>query len=111
MHGFVYESLDSAYSSLGCIYPHGSDYLLYDDSPPDAEEKPWLRARAVPFPTYFDKIYKEISSLKLVPLPAAGNFGPAIGTSQDPEAKVSPTQSLMRPSAPFIVGFVMCVRF
>lgn len=72
----------------GCIYPHGDDYYLYDDAPRDAEQKPWLGAKAVSFQTYFDKIYKEISSLKLVPAPAAGNFGHAICAPKDLGAKV-----------------------
>jgi len=73
----------------GCIYPHGTDYSLYSDAPSIVEEKPWLGAKPVSFQRYFDKIYKEISTLKFVPVPAAGNFGPAICAPKDSEAAVS----------------------
>lgn len=74
----------------GCIYPHGDDYFLYDEAPRAAVgRKPWLRARAVSFPMFFDTIYRDISSLKFVPVPAAGNFGPAICAPKDLEAAVS----------------------
>ncbi|KAF9876131.1 hypothetical protein CkaCkLH20_06577 [Colletotrichum karsti] len=72
----------------GCIYPHGGAYLSYGDEPPEAaEEKPWLRARAVSFAEYFDRLYEDVKTLKLVPVPAAGNFGHAICEGRDPEAK------------------------
>jgi len=72
----------------GCVYPQGDDYYLYDDAPPEAEEdKPWLGAKALSFKTFFNKMHHEISSLKLVPAPAAGNFGAAICAPKDAEAK------------------------
>ncbi|KAF4857021.1 hypothetical protein CGCSCA4_v000197 [Colletotrichum siamense] len=72
----------------GCVYPQGDDYYLYDDAPAEAEEDaPWLNAKAVSFQTFFEKMHKDISSLKLVPAPAAGNFGAAIRAVNDPDAK------------------------
>ena len=81
----------------GCIYPHGNEYFLHSKAPREAREKPWLRAKAVSFPTYFDKIHKDISSLKFVPVPAAGNFGPAICAPKDPEAAVRAGPDAVRP--------------
>ncbi|GKT46630.1 uncharacterized protein ColSpa_06811 [Colletotrichum spaethianum] len=72
----------------GCIYPQGDDNYLYDDAPAETEgDKPWLNAKALSFQTFFDKMLKEISSLKLVPAPAAGNIGAAICAAKDPDAK------------------------
>ncbi|CAI0641654.1 unnamed protein product [Colletotrichum noveboracense] len=72
----------------GCVYPQGEDYYLYNDAPAEVEgDAPWLRAKAVSFQTFFDKMYKDLSTLKLVPAPAAGNFGAAIRALNDPEAK------------------------
>ncbi|KAJ0383094.1 hypothetical protein COL922a_011199 [Colletotrichum nupharicola] len=78
-----------SFAMLGCVYPQGEDYYLYNDAPAEAEgDAPWLSAKAVSFQTFFDKMYKDLSTLKLVPAPAAGNFGAAIRALNDPEAKV-----------------------
>ncbi|KAF6824175.1 hypothetical protein CMUS01_10362 [Colletotrichum musicola] len=57
---------------------------------PAAEEKNkwWLKAKAMTFRDYFDDVYEQISSLVLVPAPAAGNFPQAISKSGDFEFKV-----------------------
>ncbi|KAF4489615.1 hypothetical protein CGGC5_v004354 [Colletotrichum fructicola Nara gc5] len=74
--------------SAGCVYPQGDDYYLYGDAPAEAEgDAPWLSAKAVSFDNFFSKMHKEISTLKLVPAPAAGNFGAAIRAVNDPDAK------------------------
>ncbi|KAI8246726.1 hypothetical protein K4K57_005485 [Colletotrichum sp. SAR 10_99] len=71
-----------------CYETKGDDYYLYDDAPAEAEEDaPWLSAKAVSFQIFFEKMHKDISSLKLVPAPAAGNFGAAIRAVNDPDAK------------------------
>ncbi|GKT95385.1 hypothetical protein Ct61P_13235 [Colletotrichum tofieldiae] len=70
----------------GCVYPQGDDYYHYDDDEAE-EDAPWLAAKAVSFKTFFDKMNKDISNLKLVPAPAAGSFGAAIRKVNDPDAK------------------------
>ncbi|KAF4894987.1 hypothetical protein CGCF415_v012129 [Colletotrichum fructicola] len=81
-------SLTHDEAAIGCVYPQGDDYYLYGDAPAEAEgDAPWLSAKAVSFDNFFSKMHKEISTLKLVPAPAAGNFGAAIRAVNDPDAK------------------------
>lgn len=76
---------------LGCIYPHGEDYYLFDDEPPEVEDEGmwWLKAKAMEFEEFFDKIHLDIWSLFLVPVPAADDRGLNIKGSGDREYKVS----------------------
>ncbi|CZT06463.1 uncharacterized protein RAG0_12164 [Rhynchosporium agropyri] len=74
----------------GCIYPHGEDYYLYDDEPPEVEDegKWWLKVRPMEFEKFFHKIHRDISSLLLVPLPPADDQGLKIQGSGAREYKV-----------------------
>ncbi|PVH73127.1 hypothetical protein DL98DRAFT_501504 [Cadophora sp. DSE1049] len=74
----------------GCIYPHGEDYYLFDDEPPEVEDEGmwWLKAKAMEFEEFFDKIHLDIWSLLLVPVPGADDRGLNIKGSGDREYKV-----------------------
>ncbi|OHE94891.1 hypothetical protein CORC01_09810 [Colletotrichum orchidophilum] len=72
----------------GCIYPQGGSYMLYGDAPPEADEKWWLNAKAVTFAEFFNKLTDDLTSLKLVPLPAAGNFSVGVANHLGEDAQV-----------------------
>ncbi|KAK1713996.1 hypothetical protein BDP67DRAFT_565529 [Colletotrichum lupini] len=69
----------------GCVYPHADEYYLFDDEPAEVDEQQmwWLKAKALSFKEFFDKIRTQISSLTLVPAPAAGDLGKSILQSGD----------------------------
>lgn len=73
----------------GCIYPHGNSYMLFGDEPPEADAKWWLYAKAVTFAEFFNKITDDLSSLELVPLPAAGNHPAGVANHHSEDAQVS----------------------
>ncbi|KXH38507.1 hypothetical protein CSIM01_05632 [Colletotrichum simmondsii] len=68
-----------------CVYPHADEYYLFDDEPAEVDEQQmwWLKAKALSFKEFFDKIRTQISSLTLVPAPAAGDLGKSILQSGD----------------------------
>ncbi|TQN72847.1 hypothetical protein CSHISOI_02595 [Colletotrichum shisoi] len=72
-----------------CVYPQGDDYYHYVDDDEAEEDAPWLTAKAGSSKTFLDKMNKDMSNLKLVPGPAAGNIGAAIRKVNDPDAKAT----------------------
>ncbi|KAH7014102.1 uncharacterized protein B0I36DRAFT_397410 [Microdochium trichocladiopsis] len=76
-------------TEIGCVYPHGDDYYLYDDAPREAEsQKLWLRAKPVSFTTFFNSMHEQITRLKIIPCPAAGKHRAAMCKPGDTGAKV-----------------------